>query len=300
MNTISANAQILADELIEKISPKGVKKLAVQLYEQLSSEEKPKKIIEEKTIPQSAIAEDNPFSPDNIKNNEAIAIEAHAASSSDEEIYFDQSEQHENEIQLITYTKKHLQSKFSRRSYRRDRQGKNLLSVILLVFICMSFTTSIVFANLAFLIPQTAKGFKAGKEAKTLTENIAQNQPKLAALVKRRKALNTNLISAQNSFTPATKIREDFGNFIAALEENPAIILSKQEISEAPSELPNITMIAVSLELETNFLEWLKIRKATINTLKGITITDETIIAPPGSANVKISVRMQKPAYIKG
>lgn len=198
------------------------------------------------------------------------------------------------ERSTVSYRKRLAQSKFSRRRYLRDYRGTNLLSMIFLLITLIAFNAGTVLTNVSYLIPQTALNQDAGQQSQTFANDISRDQPKLASLIKRRQSINKKVDEALDAFQPVTKIREDFGNFLAVLDEHPMIKLNKQEINETASELPKISVISVNIEIETSFLVWLKVRNDIVRQIGSINITDEQIVAPPGVSTINVSMVMSK------
>ena len=129
-------------------------------------------------------------------------------------------------------------------------------------------------------------------------QKIDRDQPKLAALLKRRQKMNQDVEMVLQDFDTVSKIREDFANFITNLEDNPNVNLISQQINENASELPDVSVVGVSLEIETSFLLWLRLRNNMVREVNEVNITDEVIVAAR-RAQINIQVTFSKPGRTK-
>ena len=109
------------------------------------------------------------------------------------------SGQHQVERSTVSYKKKLLQPRFSRRRFLRDYRGTNLLTVIMLFLIVTGMNIGTIITNVSVLIPQTVQNQRAGEESQTFLQKIDRDQPKLAALLKRRQKMNQDveMVSAE-------------------------------------------------------------------------------------------------------
>ena len=89
-----------------------------------------------------------------------------------------------------------------------------------------------IVTNVSVLIPQTVQNQRAGEESQTFLQKIDRDQPKLAALLKRRQKMNQDVEMVLRDFDTVSEIREDFANFITNLEDNPNVNLISQQINE--------------------------------------------------------------------
>lgn len=243
----------------------------------------------------------NPFSLVNIQRGAAMGavMTADALASGPTQSTTSRKGQQNTERTTVTYKKKLVQLRFSRRRYLRDYRGTNLLTVILLFITLLGFNLGTIITNVSVLLPQTVENRRAGEESQTFLRKIDRDQPKLAALLNRRQKMNAEVETVLQDFDTVSAIREDFANFITALEDSPGINLISQQINEETGELPNVSVVGVSLELETSFLLWLRLRNKMLREIGEINITDEVIIAPPGVPQININVSFSKPGRTK-
>ncbi|MGC6485947.1 MAG: hypothetical protein ACON4P_09795 [Candidatus Puniceispirillales bacterium] len=243
----------------------------------------------------------NPFSLVNIQRGAARGAVMTTTTTTTEQGRSSVQRKGQKQIEraTVSYKKKLVQLRFSRRRYLRDYRGTNLLTVILLFIVLLSFNIGTVFTNVSVLIPQTVDNRRAGEESQTFLRQIDRDQPKLAALLSRRQKMNAEVEEVLQDFDTVSEIREDFANFITLLDDNPGINLVSQQINETGGDLPDVSVVAVSLELETSFLLWLRLRNKMLREIGEINITDEVIIAPPGVPQINISVSFSKPGRTK-
>ena len=242
----------------------------------------------------------NPFSLVNIQRGAAMG----AVMTKDTTAAQNTTSSHRNgqshvERSTVSYKKKLLQPRFSRRRFLRDYRGTNLLTVIMLFLIVTGMNIGTIITNVSVLIPQTVQNQRAGEESQTFLQKIDRDQPKLAALLKRRQKMNQDVEMVLQDFDTVSKIREDFANFITNLEDNPNVNLISQQINENASELPDVSVVGVSLEIETSFLLWLRLRNNMVREVNEVNITDEVIVAPPGVPQINIQVTFSKPGRTK-
>ena len=242
----------------------------------------------------------NPFSLVNIQRGAAMG----AVMTKDTTAAQNTTSSHRNgqshvERSTVSYKKKLLQPRFSRRRFLRDYRGTNLLTVIMLFLIVTGMNIGTIITNVSVLIPQTVQNQRAGEESQTFLQKIDRDQPKLAALLKRRQKMNQDVEMVLQDFDTVSKIREDFANFITNLEDNPNVNLISQQINENASELPDVSVVGVSLEIETSFLLWLRLRSNMVREVNEVNITDEVIVAPPGVPQINIQVTFSKPGRTK-
>ena len=282
---------------IESVAEKQAKTERVQTPEAttgtaLGGETKPEHATPE------AIA--NPFSLVNIQRGAAMgAVMTKDTTVNQGATSTRRRNQQTAERATVTYKKKLIQPRFSRRRFLRDYRGTNLLTVILLFMILLGMNIGTTVTNVSVLIPQTAENQRAGAESQTFLQVIERDQPKLSSLLKRRQKMNDEIDMILEDFSTVSQIREDFANFIGSLDENPSVNLISQQISEETSELPNVSLVTVTLELETSFLLWLRLRNKMVREVTEINISDEVINAPPGVPQINIVVTFSKPGRSK-
>ena len=242
----------------------------------------------------------NPFSLVNIQRGAAMgAVMTKDTTTNQNATSSTRSGQHQVERSTVSYKKKLLQPRFSRRRFLRDYRGTNLLTVIVLFLIVTGMNIGTIVTNVSVLIPQTVQNQRAGEESQTFLQKIDRDQPKLAALLKRRQKMNQDVEMVLRDFDTVSEIREDFANFITNLEDNPNVNLISQQINESGSELPDVSVVGVSLQIETSFLLWLRLRNSMVREVKEVNITDEVIVAPPGVPQINIEVTFSKPGRTK-
>ena len=249
----------------------------------------------------SAEALANPFSLVNINRGatSAIPISPGADESMKDQKDNIQSKKgkkaQKNERKSVTYKKKLLQSKFSRRRFLRDYSGTNILTVILMFILLIGVSTGTIITNVSVLIPETRINRDAGKQSEAFRNEIARNEPKLSQILKRRAAIDLKVESALQNFVPSNEIRNDFTEFLQMLEDDPRVELSNRTIEAIPNDLPNVESIVVSFSVKTSFLLWLKHRNQMIRKFEDIDVIEESIIAPPGVPTVNVLVKMARP-----
>ena len=301
----SALVRSLQDQLKKRPAASiddAAKKQATSTGEELARSATPDVPLGGETKPEHATPEAlaNPFSLVNIQRGAAMgAVMTKDTTASQNTASSHRGSQQHLERSTVSYKKKLLQPRFSRRRFLRDYRGTNLLTVILLFLVVTGMNIGTIVTNVSVLIPQTVQNQRAGEESQTFLQKIDRDQPKLAALLKRRQKMNQDVEMVLKDFDTVSKIREDFANFITSLDENPSVNLISQQINENASELPDVSVVGVSLEIETSFLLWLRLRNNMVRQVKEVNITDEVIIAPPGVPQINIQVTFSKPGRTK-
>ena len=200
-----------------------------------------------------------------------------------------------SERTTVSYKKKLLQLRFSRRRFLRDYNGTNLLAVIFMFLILVGFNGGTIFTNISVLIPQTKINQDAGKQAINFRNQIDRDTPKLSGLLNQRKANNERVNKALASFASTTDIRNDFSVFLNELDEDPRIEISEQTIQSEKNDLPKVENITVTFKAKTNFLLWLQYRNKFIRKIGEINVVEEIITAPAGQSIVEVSIKMSRP-----
>ena len=301
----SALVRSLQDQLKKRPAASiddAAKKQATSTGEELARSATPDVPLGGETKPEHATPEAlaNPFSLVNIQRGAAMgAVMTKDTTASQNRASSHRGSQQHLERSTVSYKKKLLQPRFSRRRFLRDYRGTNLLTVILLFLVVTGMNIGTIVTNVSVLIPQTVQNQRAGEESQTFLQKIDRDQPKLAALLKRRQKMNQDVEMVLKDFDTVSKIREDFANFITSLDDNPSVNLISQQINENASELPDVSVVGVSLEIETSFLLWLRLRNNMVRQVKEVNITDEVIIAPPGVPQINIQVTFSKPGRTK-
>ena len=258
--------------------------------------------LQGETKPEHASAEAlaNPFSLVNI-NRGAVsgnAISTGITSSTSGEVAKRRANKNssgDSERTTVSYKKKLMQLRFSRRRFLRDYNGSHILAVIFVFLLLIGFNGGTIFTNVSILIPQTKINQDAGKQAAGFRNQIERDTPKLSGLLNQRKANNERVNKALEAFAPTTDIRNDFSAFINELDEDPRIEISEQTIASEKSDLPKVENITVSFKAKTNFLLWLQFRNKFIRRVGEINVIEETIVAPPDVPTVDITIKMSRP-----
>lgn len=195
----------------------------------------------------------------------------------------------------VSYKKKLMQTRFSRRRFLRDYSGTTILSVIFLFILLLGVSVGTVVGNVMVLIPETRINQDAGKQSEAFRNEIARNEPKLAQILQRRQNIDAKVEDALDEFVTTKQIRDEFTALIEELDDDPRVEVSGQQIEAIENELPNVQAISVSFNVKTTFLLWLKYRIQMIRTYDDINVIQETIEAPPGVPTVNISITMSRP-----
>lgn len=244
----------------------------------------------------ASLIEANPFSLINIKRRATFSIPAYASKVA-AEANAQKTPQTTEKIErtTVSYKKKLMQSRFSRRRFLRDYNGTTILSVIATFLLFASVSIGASVGNIAILIPKTRVNKDAGQRAETFRSEITFNEPKLTKLLQRRQSIELKLEKALAAFVDTNQIRDDFSKFISVLEDDPRIEVSGQQIEAIESELENIESIVVSFNVRTSFLLWLKYRNEMIRRIGEINVIEERIEAPAGQPTIDIFIKMSRP-----
>jgi flagellar biosynthesis chaperone FliJ len=266
---------------------------------------------EDSPPPQASTAKDeqdspeslaNPFSKVNINRRSEAALPGTAGANktvSDSNPRKEVRQTEQTERATVSYKKKLMQTRFSRRRFLRDYNGSTILSLIAMFILLIGATVGTFLTNVTILIPKTRVNQDAGQQAETFRSEITFNEPKLAKLLQRRQNIDLKLEKALNTFVDTNQIRNDFSDFIATLEDDPRIEVSGQQIEAIESELENIESIIVSFNVKTSFLLWLKYRNKMIREINEINVMEERIKAPPGESTIDIFIKMSRPGRNK-
>ncbi|MGC6535927.1 MAG: hypothetical protein ACON44_01045 [Candidatus Puniceispirillaceae bacterium] len=172
--------------------------------------------------------------------------------------------------------KKLSKTRFSRARYLREANGNALAAVVLWLFLIIIFVAGPFMLNTAILIPQTNENLRIIREVDQLERSIQVNQPQITATLQKRNEKQKRIESFTRSFTPqaqATAILEDF---VTQLEEAGMDVM-KSTIQTVGLTAQSIVGTGISLTVEGNYLDWLRVRNKFIRTQRAVSIPNESV-----------------------
>lgn len=172
--------------------------------------------------------------------------------------------------------KKLSKTRFSRARYLREANGNALAAVVLWLFLIIIFVAGPFMLNTAILIPQTNENLRIIREVDQLERSIQVNQPQITATLQKRNEKQKRIESFTRSFTPqaqATAILEDF---VTQLEEAGMDVM-KSTIQTVGLTAQSIVGTGITLTVEGNYLDWLRVRNKFVRTQRAVSIPNESV-----------------------
>ncbi|XDZ66749.1 hypothetical protein AB8880_04975 [Alphaproteobacteria bacterium LSUCC0684] len=192
------------------------------------------------------------------------------------------------------------QYRFSRRRYLRECNGTNIPQLVFTLSIFLFINAGTIIINTVFFIPETKINQDIGKQSGDLAQQINSDQPRLSALLKRRQSLAQQAETSFAAFETIPDIRKTFSAMAHQLSTAPQAKLRHHRIEEKDNDLPGTKTLALTLEVETAFLDWLALRDQLKDMSGGAQILEETLIAPPEKSTLNIHIRLAKTGRLKG
>ena len=191
--------------------------------------------------------------------------------------------------------KKLAKTRFSRARYLREASGNAVAGVVLWVFLIIIFIAGPFVLNTALLIPQTNENLRILSEAESLKRSIKVNQPQISAMVEKRKTKKGQIKAFVTSFPAAEKAQAELENLATQLEEAGLELLANT-ITPAPLAAQSIIGTAVTLEMQGNYLDWLRVRNKFVRTHRAISMPNESVSVDSETGQMQIAAQIILPS----
>ena len=191
--------------------------------------------------------------------------------------------------------KKLAKTRFSRARYLREASGNAVAGVVLWVFLIIIFIAGPFVLNTALLIPQTNENLRIISEADSLKRSIKVNQPQITAMVEKRKTKKGQINAFVTSFPAAGKAQAELESLTEQLETAGLDLLSNN-ITPAPLAAQAIIGTAVTLEVQGNYLDWLRVRNKFVRAHRAISIPNESVRVNNETGQMEIAAQIILPS----
>lgn len=191
--------------------------------------------------------------------------------------------------------KKLAKTRFSRARYLREANGNAIAGVVLWIFIIIIFIAGPFMLNTAVLIPQTNENLRILTELDSLERSIVVNRPQITAMVEKRKAKQGQINAFTTSFIPTAQASASFEDLASQLEQ-AGLEIEPINITPFPLSATAIVGTSVSLEINGNYLDWLRIRNKFVRSQSAISIPTESVSIDDETGAMQITAQIIIPS----
>jgi hypothetical protein len=194
----------------------------------------------------------------------------------------------------LTFKKKSIQPRFSRRRYLREYNTLNLMPLLLTLTGFISVLIIAMVINLGILLPGTHQNRAKAENILSLEQTMATLKPEFQALSAEQEQLKNQANQSWMSFPVEGDVRHQLIAFIDMLGEDRSVQLIDYDIITTPAQ-PELDYLTLNMKIKTGFINWMEYRDLLNSDFMGIRVITETITAPPRQNLVNISTSLHIP-----
>ena len=202
------------------------------------------------------------------------------------------------EKERIRLQKKGAKSRFSRAKYLREANGNAAAGVVLACLMVIITMFGPIVINLFVLLPQTTENREIASRVQQYNDIIQRSAPLLQVAVNNKTEREASIQSRVGSFRDGESVAGILRQFVSDLEARGVEITSEtsRAITNVDLGVEGLVGKSVTIEMEGDFLKYLLVRNKLVRSQSSVTVSQEEIVATPGSPIVAIKLVLSIPA----
>ena len=149
--------------------------------------------------------------------------------------------------------------------------------------------------NTALLIPQTNENLRIVNELDSYKRSIISSRPQITAMVEKRKAKKGQITAFTSSFTPSEQAAKSLESLNEQLEE-AGLEVSPITVAPFPLAAQSIIGTSAKLEIQGNYLDWLRLRNKFVRSHRAISIPSESVEVNEETGQMSITAQIILPS----
>ena len=202
------------------------------------------------------------------------------------------------EKERLRLQKKGAKSRFSRAKYLREANGNAAAGVALSCLLVLITMFGPIVINLFVLLPQTTENREIASRVQQYNDIIQRSAPLLQVAVNNKTEREASIQSRVGSFRDGESVAGILRQFVSDLEARGVEITSEtsRAITNVDLGVEGLVGKSVTIEMEGDFLKYLLVRNKLVRSQSSVTVSQEEIVATPGSPIVAIKLVLSIPA----
>ena len=199
------------------------------------------------------------------------------------------------EKERLRLQKKGAKSRFSRAKYLREANGNAAAGVALSCLLVLITMFGPIVIN---LLPQTTENREIASRVQQYNDIIQRSAPLLQVAVNNKTEREASIQSRVGSFRDGESVAGILRQFVSDLEARGVEITSEtsRAITNVDLGVEGLVGKSVTIEMEGDFLKYLLVRNKLVRSQSSVTVSQEEIVATPGSPIVAIKLVLSIPA----
>ena len=194
--------------------------------------------------------------------------------------------------------KKLSKSRFSRARYLREANGNAVAGLALWIFTIIIVVAGLFVLNTQFLLPQTRENNDIINQISQLRDTIERSRPQLEIAIRNKSERENQIKQEAGNFIPQTNVQGLLEQFVQDLRD-AGIAIDDDNPPRIFAENLGVTGLSgqsLHLEVNADFLTYLRIRNRFVAAQRSIRVTEEVITATPGDPIMAIRLKLTIPA----